>query len=783
MKKWVKFTHKIFNSIFTPGKGMFYRKSLVLILLITSIPGLIMGFLMYWFAGGRIEEELVQLHKNQITRRAESLGVQFDHSELTMSHLAFEPLLDYRLLETDFNRKFDITRDITKTLIIMEGSMTLTTKLEFYMGGTTPIQFSPEYNLLPPDSEEWKQSETLLKQGPPVYWTLLPSRLGIREKPDLALVHKMPGGTMAPYGILIARTNRERLQDLLKTLTPYEDGEAFLMQEDGTLLASTGTGDSSALLQELRSEVLHHPVGTPSFIWNGDHNKYSVSFGKFERIGTTWIYVSAAPIDAITRPVVFLSKLVMQISCAGMLLAAALAWFASRRIYSPMARLMGLLSYGKQTSSVLMQDEFQVIEEQWQHLTRQSTALQSKLETQLPQVRQGFLYQLVQGYLFSYAEEELRERMRQYGWRVEECRYQVLFIRVLGMTQASMQGRFSLGDEGLVSFAEANIAQEMTEERFGQCQVINFHDLTVGVLLELDAQEFDGKNSLYDLGEALIQMLNGILKLQATVIVGGTCTDVKHIPWVFEEARLALNYRKWDTDNQILDVELLRGREKTPGSQYPFAVEREIIQAMRTGKLEETELQIKAFLEAMTQGGATDLDVRQGGMNLLGTLEREIMQSGLNPNELLSPINRFEQLSELRESEQILQWFVKQIIRPFMEEMENRSDYKIKKIVDQAIRFIEEHYMRDISLDECAEYCGTNAFLLSRSFKQVAGKNFIDYLTDLRMERARALLRDSEQKIFDIAEQVGYQHSYFNRLFKKFEGVTPTQYRERVRRT
>ncbi|MNR10758.1 HTH-type transcriptional regulator YesS [compost metagenome] len=46
------------------------------------------------------------------------------------------------------------------------------------------------------------------------------------------------------------------------------------------------------------------------------------------------------------------------------------------------------------------------------------------------------------------------------------------------------------------------------------------------------------------------------------------------------------------------------------------------------------------------------------------------------------------------------------------------------------------------------------------------------------MDKAKELLRESEMKINDVADQVGYQHTYFNRIFKKLEGMTPTRYRE-----
>ncbi|MFL0554359.1 helix-turn-helix transcriptional regulator [Paenibacillus barengoltzii] len=58
--------------------------------------------------------------------------------------------------------------------------------------------------------------------------------------------------------------------------------------------------------------------------------------------------------------------------------------------------------------------------------------------------------------------------------------------------------------------------------------------------------------------------------------------------------------------------------------------------------------------------------------------------------------------------------------------------------------------------------------------------NFIDYVTALRIEKAKELLSDSDMKVNEIAEQVGLQPSYFIRLFKRFEQITPGQYREKV---
>ncbi|HEX3046483.1 MAG TPA: helix-turn-helix transcriptional regulator, partial [Bacillota bacterium] len=68
---------------------------------------------------------------------------------------------------------------------------------------------------------------------------------------------------------------------------------------------------------------------------------------------------------------------------------------------------------------------------------------------------------------------------------------------------------------------------------------------------------------------------------------------------------------------------------------------------------------------------------------------------------------------------------------------------------------------------------------LSASFKLVLQKNFVDYLTEVRVRKAKELLKDFHWKIYEIAIQTGYKdEKYFSQIFKKITGMTPHQYRE-----
>jgi AraC-like DNA-binding protein len=96
----------------------------------------------------------------------------------------------------------------------------------------------------------------------------------------------------------------------------------------------------------------------------------------------------------------------------------------------------------------------------------------------------------------------------------------------------------------------------------------------------------------------------------------------------------------------------------------------------------------------------------------------------------------------------------------------------------KARKYIEEHAGEELSLSKVAKIVNMNANYLSENFKQVTGMNFVEYVARRRFEKACRLLHDGDLRISEIAFAAGFQSlSQFNRVFKKFSGKSPTQYR------
>jgi AraC-like DNA-binding protein len=96
----------------------------------------------------------------------------------------------------------------------------------------------------------------------------------------------------------------------------------------------------------------------------------------------------------------------------------------------------------------------------------------------------------------------------------------------------------------------------------------------------------------------------------------------------------------------------------------------------------------------------------------------------------------------------------------------------------KARKFINEHSDDELSLTEVAKFSNISGNHLSEKFKEVTGVNFVDYISRIRVGKARDLLQNSNLRISEIAFAVGFQSlSQFNRVFKKLTRKSPTQFR------
>lgn len=110
-----------------------------------------------------------------------------------------------------------------------------------------------------------------------------------------------------------------------------------------------------------------------------------------------------------------------------------------------------------------------------------------------------------------------------------------------------------------------------------------------------------------------------------------------------------------------------------------------------------------------------------------------------------------------------------------LEDRKQNTELPIRK----AKAYMAEHFSENITLDTVANFVGWNAAYLSMQFKKSAGIGFSEYLTFLRIEKAKQMIKETDTPITQIAEAVGYfDYRYFSRIFKKNIGLKPSEYRK-----
>lgn len=141
-----------------------------------------------------------------------------------------------------------------------------------------------------------------------------------------------------------------------------------------------------------------------------------------------------------------------------------------------------------------------------------------------------------------------------------------------------------------------------------------------------------------------------------------------------------------------------------------------------------------------------------------------------------------ELLSEAAELNTVLQFidWVKDKLKEVIKKIEAAYDEIDNDIIKRAINYIQNNFDQDLSLEEIAEVVHLNPSYLSHIFKEETGSGFSDYLTEIRLDKAQVLLKNSNQNITTIANQVGYKNAnYFSQVFKKKFSLTPTEYRKK----
>ncbi|HZG84020.1 response regulator [Paenibacillus sp.] len=237
--------------------------------------------------------------------------------------------------------------------------------------------------------------------------------------------------------------------------------------------------------------------------------------------------------------------------------------------------------------------------------------------------------------------------------------------------------------------------------------------------------------------------------------------DLNHLPYAYREAAAELDKRRTAVP--------LRKEE----AGYPYALEEQLCDRILLEDVQGSAELVADIFHHFTAKRAEFLrqDVRQ----LCAQIHRSLLQhfGSFESSEVEEMTAELELLSLPQELAASLRRWLPELIAVVGEKRKSNRDELIRLIK----AYLEEHVSDDLSLESVSKEIGLSTFYLSKYFKRATGVNFKEYVIQLRMERAKALILFQNKTVQEAALAVGYQDpNYFSKAFKKYTGFSPTQF-------
>jgi two-component system response regulator YesN len=243
-----------------------------------------------------------------------------------------------------------------------------------------------------------------------------------------------------------------------------------------------------------------------------------------------------------------------------------------------------------------------------------------------------------------------------------------------------------------------------------------------------------------------------------------------------------IRWRRYQSQQQAEIGEYILEKKKLGTDwRYPLESERELMSKVKIGDRTGAKEILNSILGTILFHDPGDLGVLKARIiELLSILSRSAVEGGVDVNTMLERnLNYVTRIMQFDTQEDLCAW-ISLALNEFIELVYSSQDAKKVTQIQPAVNYIDANYDKPINLAEVAKACHLSVSRLAHLFKDQMGITVIDYLTSVRIERAKQLLLATSQNCTEICFQVGYcNQSYFTRTFKELVGMTPRQFRAR----
>lgn len=335
-------------------------------------------------------------------------------------------------------------------------------------------------------------------------------------------------------------------------------------------------------------------------------------------------------------------------------------------------------------------------------------------------------------------------------------------------------------DRQLQLFAVLNIVDEIVASHARHKVFINHDEI---VLLSIYDNATNDENSgvlnkTLQLLEDVKYSIERFLKLQVTIGVGSVISDLGGVSTSYQEAERALDYRMILGSNKVIwigDVE----SKQFPTVTFDEMKERELVRCLKVGEDDELEILLDELFAGLIDSAINYQDFHVYMIMMLTAVIKAAQDVQADLDELFDGgVKFFAQLSKFSNASEAKAWFVS-VCTKLKNSIAAKRQSSYNLLVEDAKHYINEHYREhDISIAKVCKQLHISTGYFSNIFKKETKMTFVNYLMNVRMEAAQNMLRLTDLKAFEIADQVGFTDpNYFSFCFRKRFGVSPKEYR------
>lgn len=504
-------------------------------------------------------------------------------------------------------------------------------------------------------------------------------------------------------------------------------------------------------------------------------NKDSIVFYKVNPY-TGWRITRIVSEIELNKPLTVIRNTLAVLSGMILITAAVLALAVGRWTFKPLNRFLGTISSRLNAVSPGLTGEaggdgFRILESRFEDFLVNSEQLQQQVRETKPILKWQLVIELLSDSKINISNT--RQHMGMLGIQLDMNRF-VVMVAEFDQRNESLTAQ----DTHLYNYALCNVAEELIQAE-GKGVAIELENGCCAILMSFQDSGVEAELRASVVADLIKNYVAENFKRTVTIGVGGLAEAAGEISQSFKQACDVLAYRLILGSNMVITRDDVQSDES---AQYYRLV------AMTDGMMDSLKLldgeklkaQTDRWFEAFTQYGVPPEMIRQLNLQCLMKAAVVAGEAGIEPEQFRMPqemrdaLNQYDSLDEMK-------GFFLTMLREYMDLIRTKRGKREKSdLIVKVLDYINKDFGRaDLSLNLLADELRVSVSHLSRLFKEQTESNFIDYLMNLRINQAKRLLMETDEKIKVIAESVGYSNvNTFIRIFKKLTALTPSEYRE-----